>query len=202
MTKLTVDECLTGMEATMRNGKRLIEDGTLLEKEKSPSAVFLYAIAIEELSKAYTLGIAAIATLEEADLDWGKFWKGFRDHKFKQTGLLKMVLHAQKLVEHDFDDIKKKRPDILFMYKTRQDVSKQIKKLTNDLNQIKKGEMELLKWRHLYVDYSKGQWEIPKTETDEGFLSKHNIRVYLTDLARMKSDIEEEIKKREIANEP
>lgn len=202
MIKLTVDQCLSGMKITMKNAKRLTEDGMFLEGKNSPTAIFLYAIAVEELSKAYTLGVAAIATLEKRELDWERFWKGFRNHKFKQAGLLKMILFAQKLVAHDFEDIKKKRPDILFMYKGREDVIKNIKKLQEDIKRVKEGEMEQLKWGHLYVDYLDGQWEIPKVGMERGFLSKHNIKVYLTDLSRMKSDIEEEIEKRNNTNEP
>jgi len=195
MIKLTINECLSGMDRTMKNAARLSREGSLLEGKKSPTAIFLYAIAIEELSKAYTLGIAAIAILEKGKLDWGRFWKGFKNHKFKQTGLLKMVLLAQKLVANDFDDIKKKEPDILFMYKTRADVIKRIKQLDEDLERIEKGEMEQLKWGHLYVDYLNGKWKSPKVRMKKSFLSMHNIKVYLTDLKTMKSDIKDGVYK-------
>jgi AbiV family abortive infection protein len=202
MIRLPIDECLSGMDKTIKNATRLTKEGSFLESKNSPTAIFLYAIAIEELSKAYTLGIAAIAILEKGKLDWDRFWKGFRNHKFKQTGLLKMILFAQELVANDFDDIKKKKPEILFMYNTRADVIKKIKQIHKDIERVEKGEMERLKWDHLYVDYLNGQWKSPKVGMKESFLSKYNIKVYLTDIKRMKSDIEGEIKRRNDINVP
>ena len=199
---LDVDECISGMEKTMENAERIMKDGEALEKKSSPTATFLYAVAIEELSKAHTLGFVAIRMLENEKLDWKRFWKDFRDHKFKQTGLLRMILFAQKLVSDDFDYIKKKKPEILAMYNSREDVVKNIKKLHEDIKRVEAGEIEKLKWRHLYVDYLDGQWEVPKVGKEKGFLSKHNINVYLKDLYRMKSDIEEEMKKRSDTNGP
>jgi len=196
MTKLSVKECLSGMEKAMGNAKRLAKEGGYLEEKDSPTATFLYAIAVEELSKAYTLGLVAIQILENENTDWKRFWKDFRDHKFKQTGLLKMILVAQNLLVERFDEIKKKEPEILVSYKNRNDVIKSMQRLHEDIERIERGEIEKLKWRHLYVDYLEGRWEIPKVGMEKGFLSKHNIKVYLTDLNTMKKHIEAEIRKR------
>lgn len=193
---LDVDECISGMEKTMENAERIMKDGVALEKKSSPTATFLYAVAIEELSKAYSLGLIAIQLLEKKHINWERFWKDFRDHKFKQTGLLKMILHAQNLLKERFDEIKKRRPEILGSYKSSKDVDKAIQKFHERIKQVEKGEMEKLKWRHLYVDYLNDQWKVPSVRLERGLLIKENVKTYLVDLNTMKKQIKEEVVQR------
>lgn len=199
---LDFDECISGMEKTMENAEKVMKDGEVLEKKGSPTATFLYAIAIEELSKAYILGHIAIQVLEKENINWDRFWKNFRDHKFKQTGLLKMILFSQNLIKEKFDEIKKRRPEILRSYKNSKDVEKAIQEFRKRIKKVEKGEMEKLKWRHLYVDYLDDQWKVPTVRLEKDLLIRENVKTYLVDLNTMKKHIKEEVEKRRNASEP
>jgi len=198
--KLNFDECISGMEKTMENAEKILNDGMILEKKGSPTATFLYAIAIEELSKAYMLGQRVIQILEKEEVDWNLFWKEFRDHKFKQTGLLKMILLAQKLIKDEFYKIKKRKPEILGSYKNPDDVDRVIQEFRKIIKKVKQGKIEKLKWRHLYVDYLNNQWKIPTNKLKKDFLIKENVKTYLVDLNTMKNHIEEEVERRRNIN--
>ncbi|OIP58147.1 MAG: hypothetical protein COX79_01760 [Candidatus Levybacteria bacterium CG_4_10_14_0_2_um_filter_36_16] len=196
-TNLDITQCIVGMDKMLYNAHKIKDDGNLLEKAKSPTATFLYAIAIEELSKAYYLGLVAINLIENKTVDWQEFWKTFRDHKFKQTGLIKMMLVGQNLLRENFEDIKKNNPKFL-EGRTIEDINNSIKEILKSIKEIEEGETEKLKWRHLYVDYINNKWELPSAKLKKDIFIKENVETYLIDVNTMMKQIIEEAKKKKL----
>ena len=184
------------MEKAIENGKRIFADATKLEYEKSPTGTFLYAIAIEELSKAYNLGKTAIHLLEGDSVDWDLFWKNFRNHKLKQADLFRMILVGLNLLKKNFHRIQIKNPKLVSHYKDSNDVSMAIEELTEEIRAIESGKLEKLKWQFLYIDYVDDNWKLPDNNINVGIFVSQNIKTYLVDLETMKSHIEKAIQEK------
>ena len=193
--KLEIEDCLLGMEKIMAHAKRLTREGYIFELLRSPTSVFLYAIAIEELTKAYYLGLMAIFMLENKSIRWEKFWLRFRDHKFKQTGLVQMMIVAQQLFRDNFAEIASKDPSVLEPYGSVEDFDKSIEELQQSIKKIRNGSLEKLKWQHLYVDYLDSKWSVPNGELSASIFTRGNIKTYYIDLNTMKNQIKDGIKK-------
>lgn len=79
--KLSAEEAAAGINASMKNAKRLAEDSEFLfEKGRYPSATSLAIISIEEHGKGTTLRALCVAT----DLkELRALWRDFRNHRAK-----------------------------------------------------------------------------------------------------------------------
>jgi AbiV family abortive infection protein len=80
---LSPTEVAAGMNAAIRNAKRLLEDATLLMKEKRfPTACSLAILSIEESGKLSLLRLLATASGEQG---LKKAWQSYRDHQAKNV---------------------------------------------------------------------------------------------------------------------
>ena len=107
-TKLGLKDCFYGLDEAIKNANRLNLEGIQLGKQKSPTATFLYAIALEELGKAHLLGTIIEGLLDKKNISWPHFWKLFKSHKFKQTAMFSMMRLGQEIMLKNFDDLKKR----------------------------------------------------------------------------------------------
>src|SRR4051812_47269225 len=79
--KLTPKQLFEGIQVTLNNSKSLYEDAVLLfEAERYPRAASLAILSIEEVGKAYILGMMAISDDNE---ELTKLWKNFTRHTSK-----------------------------------------------------------------------------------------------------------------------
>lgn len=166
-TQLSIRQLLEGFDYCLANAERIKQDAILLEQKNSPTAPFLYAIAIEELGKAHIIGTIIIMMIEGVNVNWRKFWFAFKSHVFKQTGLLDMIKLGQELLLQDFDELKKKK--FKFLPANKKIIEKNIENLDKDTKKIKNKEFEREKWGHLYVDFNNSKWVLPEN-SDTSFL--------------------------------
>ena len=193
MDTLNITNCVDGLNLTIKNAERLYKEGLKLGK-KSPTAVFLYAIAIEELGKAHLLGTLIEVLLDNKTINWRSFWKFFRSHKFKQTGILSMMRLGQELLSRNFEEIKKKRPDLLKFTPNVKSIEKQIKSIDKTIKEVESGLLEEIKWKHIYVDYQNNRWLTPKIKKAPTFFRKENLETYLIDINTMRKQLLQRIK--------
>ena len=186
---LSVADCIAGMKCIILNAKRLLGEGILLERNKSPTATFLYAISMEELSKAYRLAMVASIIFENNSVNWPYFWKLFTDHKFKQSGLLELSAVVQQLIKDNCNKIKRKRPDLLLPNGNPDTIGKRIVGLESNIRDIKSGKLEKIKWAHLYVDYIDNRWNVPGIIKDKDLFTKENVFTYLIDITTLKNQV-------------
>ena len=81
--ELTLDQLLCSREKIILNAKDLYEEALLLyDRKKYARSYFLLCIANEELGKMLIVTSAMIDLIEQT-INWSKFWKQLRNHKFK-----------------------------------------------------------------------------------------------------------------------
>lgn len=189
--KISIDKCLKGIDLCIVNAKRLYKDGLLLEKNQSTTSTFIYAIAIEEISKAHLLGQITIFLLENKVINWNNFWGLFRSHVFKQTGIFEMVKIGQNLLLENYEELKRKKlsglpPNINI-------IKQNISKIDETIQKIKNKKLENIKWQHLYVDYINDQWLLPSEQNKTDVFIKENVESYILDVIKMRNQISKEI---------
>jgi AbiV family abortive infection protein len=134
MSKLTTKEAINGACVCADNGYKLAQDARRLFSKKRYSTATAIAIsALEEFGKVYILSLIALMIDRGEKIEWGTFWKDWRNHKFKQfmTGLLDMGYFGK-------DAISLAKRTVIF----------------EDLNEIRE--------QALYVDFMDGKWKHPK----------------------------------------
>lgn len=90
---LTVKQTTDGINAAVRNAKRLLSDAKfLLEAKRYPSASSLAILSIEEYGKAQILR-GVLAAKDAAKLK--ERWREYRDHKSKNIAWILPVLKTQ-----------------------------------------------------------------------------------------------------------
>ncbi|UCE38470.1 MAG: AbiV family abortive infection protein [Thermoplasmata archaeon] len=85
MSKITFEEAIKGACICAENGYKLAEDARRLYSKRRYSTATAIAISsLEELGKVYLLLLAAVWINNGQKIEWGTFWKTWRNHKRKQ----------------------------------------------------------------------------------------------------------------------
>jgi AbiV family abortive infection protein len=91
--KLEPQKVADGMNAAIRNAKRLLEDAKLLlASQRYPTACALAVLSIEESGKLSQLRTIA---LSRSDVELRNAWKGYRDHQTKNAAWIITELAAK-----------------------------------------------------------------------------------------------------------
>lgn len=191
--EINFTECIEGIDCCIKNAKRLTEEANIIGN-KSPTSTFLLIIAFEELGKAHLLGQIASIISEGKSINWEKFWSMFTSHKFKQTGLLEMILTGQELLLGHYQEVKRNDSNLGKIIKSKNCVHKNIVYLHRLIEKIKSGNYEKIKWKNLYVDRLDNKWFVPKRTKAVGFIDGRNIYTYITDLETMRKSLLEKFK--------
>ena len=183
MTALTLQKALEGLDLIIANAERLYGEAVDLESKKSPTATFLYAIAMEEMGKAFLLGGHIFGILNNEPINWHNFWKNFKSHKFKQGMMFKMARLGQEFLYEFYEEIKQKKPELLADYPNRDDALKKIDRLNAELSKTNEGILEEIKWSSIYsrFDQRSHSWLIPEKFRESIFI-KENFQTLLTDV--------------------
>ncbi len=114
-SKLEPAQIAAGMTRALENAERLAEDAAfLLNAGRTPSAVALAILSIEESGKESILRQMATATEEK---EWAALWKAYRSHTKKNTLWIfgELVKRGAKTIDElrSIADPKSDHPDIL-----------------------------------------------------------------------------------------
>jgi len=113
MKHLSAKDLADGRLAALKNARDLVRDAEILLKNKRwARTVFLTMIAVEELGK-YLMIVSALVNVLGGKVEWGKFWKRFRNHEEKlgnvvmfNAGLADSVEQTIALIEKSTDHTK------------------------------------------------------------------------------------------------
>ena len=110
MLKLSPENLFRGREKALKNALELYEDAKMLfDAEKWARSFFLIQIATEELGK-YGIIVTSTISAIHGSLDWGRFWRRFKNHKNKTRHILLLEdLHSfiydsqKELIENTYE---------------------------------------------------------------------------------------------------
>ena len=131
---LSFKEAIRGACICADNAHKLAQDARRLYSRRRYSTATAIAISsLEELGKVIVLIWTAAFVNNKVKIEWGTFWKGWKNHKLKQQSatFLDMGLYGKDAVDLAMRTI-----------------------IFEDLNQIRE--------QCLYVDFKDNKWLIPK----------------------------------------
>lgn len=174
------NELKKGVELCLENGKRLLDDAIILQKEKKyTSAIPLFILAYEEINKANFLEEKRFDDKDVSESEYEDFF-GKRSHLNKAK--IHYEIKKKTLAEMSDEEYDKLRNHImskksLGWHETRKMALLQIDNalmLLNKLNKIKK--------LFLYVDFHDKKWQYPQNSFSNKILDNLCELIYYTAL--------------------
>jgi AbiV family abortive infection protein len=143
LSELSLEQLTNGRLKALQNAIDLIGDAECLFKDgRWARSVFLSQIAIEELGK-YLIIMGAIGNLITGQIEWGKFWRRFVNHREKTGNIFY------------FDAA-------ISPFQEQQEILRNFEKADTDADEFLKEKLS-----SLYVDYRNNQFVLPMDVINE-----------------------------------